>query len=127
MSPSLMQRHQMDPDKRDCVDMGQGNETRTTSTDGIYFEVGAWNVTNGGDTGDTVAQMPFNLKMWRFDLKSKFSLRCDGPGSPTSYLPCLTGKPLDGMRCKLRSMDNVDLSNKTDLQIIAQRFPDNDQ
>lgn len=46
---------------------------------------------------------------------------CDDPGSPTSYLTCMTGKPLDGMRCKLHSMNNVDLSNKKDLQIVAQR------
>ncbi|KAF2447230.1 hypothetical protein P171DRAFT_483278 [Karstenula rhodostoma CBS 690.94] len=113
----------------ECVEVEVGGDEakRGIGMGGVYFTVEKWNATGGGDA---VVQMPFILKMWRFTIDAEITLwemfgnatiSCDDPGSPTSYLTCMMGRPLDGMRCKLHSLNNVDLSNKKELQIVAER------
>ncbi|KAF1978001.1 hypothetical protein BU23DRAFT_550122 [Bimuria novae-zelandiae CBS 107.79] len=102
--------------------------------DNVAFFVEPWQIPGKDLPPGSPAEMPFSLTIQKTSVTQSWgparrwlgnvTISCDDPGSPSSYLTCLTGPPFDGMRCKLGAINNIDLSNKTELQVFAQEVCD---
>lgn len=65
---------------------------------------------------------------WKLKLESSphdvrlgvVNISCNNPKEPSSYMTCILGAPLDGLRCKLHSY----LSVRNDLTIEARKLSD---
>jgi hypothetical protein len=55
---------------------------------------------------------------WRY-YTGGVDVSANDPGSPSGFLTCLNGAPLEGVTCKLGGIDGLDLSNKQEMFIVS--------
>ncbi|KAJ4297572.1 hypothetical protein N0V90_005465 [Kalmusia sp. IMI 367209] len=75
---------------------------------------------------DAPPEMPFRLSVSRAladgsSFSGSVNVSSDNSTAPTSYLTCMATAPLDGMRCKLHWLNNINLSNGQEMRIVAQK------